>query len=425
MNPGGGSGLSGGVGAAASKTTGMRARGRTTAWAGVAVTALVAGLAAPVARAVPPVPVNALPCPDVRLLDRTVLVGLAPGADLPAVPGARAYPGSPALGVRPLVLPTAADVPAALAALRAAPGVRFAEPDLGTRAARTPNDPLFRDQWALVATRVPKAWDRTTGGVLVAVLDSGVDPAHPDLVGKVRAGGDFVDGDDDPVDEQGHGTAVAGVIAARSNDRSGVAGASWGATLLAERVLDHDGVGSACAVAVGMVDAADAGAKVLNLSLGGPGLGQCPSVYRYAVDYAADQGAAVVAATGNDATAEDNPTNYPAACDGVIAVGATDRSGRRASFSSYGPHVDLVAPGQEVLVVHREGAGDYGWALGSGTSFAAPLVAGVAALVLARTPGLTPVQLEQRLVSTAKDLGKKGRDDGTGAGLLDAARAVG
>lgn len=403
----------------------MRARGRTTAWAGVLVAALAAGLAAPGALAVPPVPVHDLPCPDVRLLDRTVLVGLAPGARLPALPGARAYPGSPQLGLRPLVLPTAADVPAALATLQAAPGVRFAERDLGTWAAKTPNDPLFRDQWALTATRVPKAWDRTTGGVLVAVLDSGVDPEHPDLIGKVRAGGDFVDGDADPSDEQGHGTAVAGVVAARSNDRTGLAGASWGATILAERVLDHDGVGSACAAAVGMVDAADAGAKVLNLSLGGPGLDRCPSVYTYAVDYAADKGAAVVAATGNDATAEDNPTNYPAACDGVIAVGASDRSGRRAFFSSYGPHVDLVAPGQDVLVVHREGAGDYGWALGSGTSFAAPLVAGVAALVLARTPGLSPAQLEQRLVTTAKDLGKKGRDDGTGAGLLDAARAVG
>lgn len=392
--------------------------------AALLVAALGVGLVAPVADAVPPVPAHALPCPDVRVLDRTVLVGLAPGADLPVLPGAQVWPGSPELGIRPLVLPRAADVPAALARLRALPGVRFAEPDHRTQLTRAANDPLFRQQWALDAVKVPKAWDRTTGGVLVAVLDTGVDSRHPDLIGKVRAGGDFVTGDADPDDEQGHGTAVAGVVAARSNDRTGLAGASWGATVLAERVLDHDGVGSGCAAALGMVDATDAGAKVLNLSLGGPGNGQCPSFYDWAIDYAADAGAAVVASTGNDALV-DNPTNYPAACDGVIAVGATDRSARRASFSSYGPQVDLVAPGQDVLVLDREGAGDYGWARASGTSFSAPLVSGVAALVLARSPGLTPAQLEQRLVSTARDLGKKGRDDATGAGLLDAARAVG
>lgn len=388
--------------------------------------ALVAGALSPVAsaaRAVPPLPLHDLPCPDVSLSDRTVLVGLAPGSALPALAGARAWPGSPELGVRPLVLPRAADVPGALAALAAAPGVRFAEPQHVVRMTRTPNDPLFRDQWSLQAARLPKAWDRTTGGVLVAVLDSGVDGGHPDLTGKVVAGGDFVDGDADPTDEQGHGTAVAGVVAARSNDRSGIAGASWGATILAERVLDHDGVGSGCAAAVAMVDAADAGAKVINLSLSGPAE-TCPQVYRYAVEHAREAGAVVIAATGNSAH-EGNPVGYPAACDGVVAVGATDRSGKRAFFSSYGPHVDLVAPGQDLPVLLREGAGDYGWEFGSGTSYAAPLVAGVAALVLARTPGLTPDQVEARLTGTAKDLGARGRDAGTGAGLLDAARAVG
>ncbi len=388
----------------------------------LATAVMAAGLAVPAA-AVPPVALGGLPCPDVQLLDRTVLVGLAPGAALPTIVGVVAYPGSAQLGVRPLVLPRAADVPAALARLRGAPGVRFAEPEHRISAFKSPNDPLFRQQWSLAAVKAPKAWDRTTGGVLVAVLDTGVDPAHPDLIGKVRPGGDFVDGDSDPVDEQGHGTAVAGVVAARTNDRTGVAGASWGATILAERVLNHDGVGSGCAAAVAMVDAVDRDAKIINLSLGGPAAG-CPQVYQLAQDYAADAGVAGNAATRNEGN-HGNPVSYPAACDGVIAVGATDRSGRRAVFSSYGPHLDLVAPGQQVPVLDREGAGEYGWAIASGTSFAAPLVAGVAALVLARTPSLTPPQLEQRLVTTAKDLGKKGRDDGTGAGLLDAARAVG
>jgi subtilisin family serine protease len=388
-----------------------------------AVAAAVVTPLAPGARAVPPLPVHDLPCPGLSLADRTVLVALQPGAALPELPGATAWPGSPALGVRPVVLPSAAHVPAALAALRAAPGVRWAEPQHVVRATRTPNDPLFRRQWSLTAVRAPRAWDRTTGGVLVAVLDTGVDAGHPDLRGKVVAGGDFVDGDADPTDEQGHGTAVAGVVAARTHDRTGVAGASWGATVLAERVLDHDGVGSGCAAAVAVVDAADAGAKVINLSLGGPGT-SCPAVYAEAFRYARDKGALVVVSSGNEA-GNGNPTVYPGACDGVLSVGATDRGDRRAAFSTFGPTLDLVAPGDAVLVLLRKGADDFGYEVGSGTSYAAPLVAGVAALALARTPSLTPDALAARLVGTARDLGPRGRDDAFGAGLLDAARAVG
>jgi subtilisin family serine protease len=331
----------------------------------------------------------------------------------------------PALGVHALVLPTAARAAQVAAALRAVPGVRWAEVDRPVHTMRTPNDALVAQQWALNTVHAPVAWNVETGRrnhVLVAVLDTGVDATHPDLTGHVRAGADFVDGDADPRDEFGHGTAVAGVIAASTNNKVGVAGISWGATVLAERVLGKQGSGSMCTVAAGIIDAVDAGAKVLNLSLGGPG-DACPLIVEKALSYAHDHGALVVVSAGNDG-AKGNPVDYPAGCSGAFAVGATDTRDRKAGFSEYGPQVDITAPGVGILTTTWQEGGKHGYAFESGTSLSAPIVTGAAALLLSKHPTWTPDQVRARLVATALDKGKRGRDDLYGAGIVDIGRAL-
>jgi subtilisin family serine protease len=373
-------------------------------WSTLAVVALLLGAAT--AQAVPPLPVESLPCVSPALATRTVLVRTAGG-------------------LRHVTVSSAVEAAQLAQRLQSRPGVRWAEVDRPVHALRTPNDPLAPRQWALQTVRATAAWDVETGRrnpVVVAVLDTGVDATHPELLGHVRAGGDFVDGDTDPRDEEGHGTAVSGVIAATSNNRQGVAGISWGATVLAERVLGKDGSGSQCTVSAGIYDAVDAGARVLNLSLGGPGNG-CPMVLRDALAYAHDHGALVVVSAGNDA-AKGNPVDYPAGCEGAFAVAATDSRDRATGFSEYGPQVDISAPGLNVLTTVTSPDGVHGYAYVSGTSLSAPIVTGAAALLLSLHPTWTPDQVRARLVATARDLGPRGRDDHYGAGRVDIGRAL-
>jgi subtilisin family serine protease len=389
----------------------------------VAAAVLVAVAAAPGAQAIPPVPVESVPCVVALVPEQTVLLQAPASVRVPA--DARSAGGLAALGVRVLVLPSVARAAQVARALRATPGVSWAEVDRPVHAFRTPNDPLLVQQWALTEVRAPAAWDVETGRrnhVLTAVLDTGVDASHPDLMGHVRAGGDFIDGDSNPTDEFGHGTAVAGVIAASTDNKVGVAGISWGATVLAERVLGKTGSGSMCTVAAGIVDAVDAGAKVLNLSLGGSG-DACPLIISKALAYAHDHGALVVVSAGNDG-AHGDPVDYPAGCSGAFAVGATDPRSRRADFSEYGPQIDITAPGVQVLTTTWDKGGRHGYAFESGTSLSAPVVTGGAALLLSRHPDWTPDQVRARLVATAHDMGKRGRDDYFGAGIVDIGRAL-
>ncbi|MDX6198741.1 MAG: hypothetical protein QOJ79_1892 [Actinomycetota bacterium] len=389
----------------------------------IAVAALlVVAAVAPAARAVPPLPVESVPCIAGIVPERTVLVG---GTSVPMPVDARPAGSLPALGVQAYVLPSADRAAQVAAAVRALPGVEWAQVDRPVHGLRTPNDPMFVQQWSLDAVHAPAAWNVETGRrnhVLVAVLDTGVDASHPDLMGHVRAGGDFVDGDTDPSDEFGHGTAVSGVIAASTNNKLGVAGISWGATVLAERVLGAEGSGSMCTVAFGIVDAVDAGAKVLNLSLGGAG-DACPLIMSKALSYAHDHGALVVVSAGNDG-GHGNPVDYPAGCAGAFAVGATDPNDHRAGFSEYGPQVDITAPGVLVLTTSWEKGGQHGYAFESGTSLSAPIVSGAAALLLSRHPEWSPDQVQARLMATATDKGKRGRDDYFGVGIVDVGRAL-
>ncbi len=276
-----------------------------------------------------------------------------------------------------------------------------------------PNDTMRSEQWALQTMGVYDAWELARGtGVTIAVVDTGVDYIHPDLAGHVTLGHDFVDDDDDPMDVQGHGTHVSGIAAASADDGYGVAGIAPGAQILAVRVLDDDGEGNYSQVAKGIAYAADHGAKVINLSLGGPDKSE---LLRSAIDYATAKGAVVTCASGNESSDE---LGYPARYDSCVSVGATDINDEHADFSNVGAGLDIAAPGVGILS-STMGASFDSW---DGTSMASPQVAGVAALLASQ--GLGRRAIVDTMLGTAHDLGKSGYDTTFGAGRLDAAAAV-
>lgn len=366
---------------------------------------------------------------------------------------------------------------ALLDALRSRPDVLYAEPNLVLRPLLAPDDPQYADQWHYAAIGLPAAWDVTTGstGIVVAVGDSGIlyagdgSPAtHPDLVGRVLAGYDFIseedfagDGDGrdpDPYDvgdEPGgqssyHGTHVAGTIGAASDNGTGVAGVDWAAKILPVRMLGVGG-GTLVDIVEGTLWAAGfevAGvpinstpAHVINLSLGGSA--PCYAFAQEAFDQIASDSpnaAIVVVAAGNEDA--DAGFTTPANCGNVIAVGATDFSGDRAGYSNYGPRIDVMAPGGDpgtnlsgngndgVLSLSRnDSSGAFTYGLQSGTSMAAPHVAGVVALLKSIDPALSRTQVLALLTDTARPLTAAECGAGLtaadcGAGLIDAAAAV-
>jgi subtilisin family serine protease len=257
--------------------------------------------------------------------------------------------------------------------------------------------------------------DNPLSDVVVAVLDTGV-ATHPELASALLPGRNFTDspgGVLDTTDRHGHGTHVAGTIAADAG--SDIEGVAHGVALLPVKVLGDAGPGWDSWIADGIVWAADNGADVINMSLSGPGYS---AVEESAVAYARSQGVTVIAAAGND---NSSALYSPAGLAGVISVSAVDEAQAKASFSNFGTAVDLAAPGVLILSAAHSGGLTYK----SGTSMAAPHVAGVAALVVGAAPGLTPAQVEQALVAGAIDRGTAGRDDVYGHGLVDATRAVG
>jgi type VII secretion-associated serine protease mycosin len=278
-------------------------------------------------------------------------------------------------------------------------------------------DPLRVKQWALNQIPFERSWPLTDGtGAIVAVLDTGVDASHEDLTGTVLEGWDTIaNAPGATTDPDGHGTHVSGIIAAAAGNGKGVAGAAPGVRILPVRVLDDTGSGRLADILEGIIWAADHGADVINLSLGGPGTS---TTYAKTLRYATDKGAVVVAAAGNEAL-EGNAPSYPAADPATIAVAATTASGTRASFSNYGAYVDLAAPGASIQSTIPSG-----YASWSGTSMAAPYAAAAAALIAARHPAFTPADIRDLLERSARDLGPAGRDDQFGAGLIDPAAAL-
>ena len=314
------------------------------------------------------------------------------------------------------------DVNAAVTALKSTGLVAYAQPNNVYYADQTPNDPQYAagQQWSLTQIQAEQAWDITTGStnIVVAILDTGTATDHPDLQEKIVPGYDFYNNDDNPYDDFGHGTMTAGIVGAISNNGEGVAGVSSGARIMPVKVLGgRNGSGSDEMVARGIRWAVDHGANIINASLGG---GDTSPVQDDAVKYAHDHNVLFVAAAGNT---PDGKPHYPAANDTVLSVGATGRV-MRTGFSSYGPYVDISAPGVGILSTTWGGDGGLGCSSGNGTSFSCPIVSGVAALVWSDQPFVHGGRWRYILEDSADDVGPVGYDEYSGRGRVNALRAV-
>ncbi|WP_241254709.1 S8 family peptidase [Brevibacillus sp. SYP-B805] len=293
----------------------------------------------------------------------------------------------------------------------------YAEPNYLLLPNRVPNDILYRRyQWNLPLIGMEQSWNvsRGSGKVVVAIVDTGIDLDHPEFRGKLATGYNVLEDNHYPMDDNGHGTHVAGIIAARTNNRVGIAGMSWNSRLMPVKAIGADGSGTAFDIAQGIRWAADHGADVINLSVGNY---TSSAALREACRYAYDKNVVLVAATGNDAT--DQP-GYPAAYREVFGVSAVDHNRNRADFSNYGDYVDVVAPGVDIASTYIYS--DY--AALSGTSMACPHVAALASLIRSVNPDLSSEQVMNIMRSTARDLGRPGKDPLYGYGLIDVNAAV-
>ncbi len=317
----------------------------------------------------------------------------------------------------------AATVTASGLASAAQIGFRSAEENSEVTAELVPNDPAYNSsQWGLknssAGAWVQLGWDHFTqrgSGVTVAVIDTGVDYQHPDLAGQLLAGYDFVNDDNNADDDDGHGTHVAGVIAARTNNALGIAGIAFNAKILPVKVLDETGNGSIFWTAQGIVYAVDRGAKIINMSLGGSSFS---TTQQGAVNYALSRLVTVIASSGNTGT---TVYQYPSSYDGVISVAAHDSAGNTAGFSTRNDKVWISAAGVGIYSLYPVEFGSY--ATLNGTSMAAPHVTGVAALLVSANVATTPAAVREALACGARDLNSgtlPGRDTQMGWGVLDA-----
>lgn len=290
--------------------------------------------------------------------------------------------------------------------------VEYAEPDYTLSASYTPNDPFFPYQYGPQKVQAPDAWDVTTsnGNIKIAIVDTGIQLNHPELSIKLWPGYNFVEGNLVPNDGNGHGTHVAGIAAALTENSLGIAGVAPSASIIPVRALDNSGNGLLSNIANAITYSTNAGAKVINLSLGSS---QSSITLENAVNYAWNQGVVVVAAAGNEAS---STPIYPAAYQNAIAVASTDNNDQKSDFSNFGTWVDVAAPGSTILSTY---IGSY-YAYLSGTSMAAPHVAGLAALLAAQ--GQTNLQIRNTIQSTCDVI------PGTGVywtyGRINANRAV-
>lgn len=300
----------------------------------------------------------------------------------------------------------------------------YAEQNYLVKSFLTPDDPLYSQEWNLAKIAAPSAWDgsQISSGP-IAVIDTGVDAAHADLKGEILPGYNFVANSTDTSDDNGHGTHVAGIIEAATNNGTGVASIGFHGSILPVKVLDSQGTGTYADVANGILYAVDHGAKIINMSLGGPSFSQ---TLEDAVNYATSHGVIVIAAAGNTGS---NSPEYPAALPGVLAVSATDSGDNIASFSSFGSDIFASAPGVNITSTFNNG----GYASLSGTSMAAPHLAGLVGLALgyanANHLSLSSSQLIDDLKKTSDKVGSRpyntsGWNQYYGYGRIDALKLL-
>ena len=363
---------------------------------------------------------NTAPVSDLSSSER-ILVKFRPGTGLPDAAQIHRQLGGQVketisdIGVQVITVPKG-QVNEKVKAYRANAKVAYAEPDSVAKAAGSPNDPYFGYQWGLSKVGAPQAWDVTTGSssIKIAILDTGVDPNHPDLAGKIISNINF-SGSNTTNDVYGHGTHVAGIAAAVTNNGIGVAGMGYSSSIMNVKVLGDDGIGYWSWVAQGIIWATDNGAQIINLSLGGS---DTSSTLADAINYAWSKGVVVVAAAGNNGNSS---PFYPAYYPNCIAVAATDANDALAPWSNRGDWVDVAAPGVSVYSTMTNGV--Y-WYM-SGTSMASPYVAGLAALLFTTVSdtngdGKLNDEVRSQIEATCDNISVSG----IGHGRIDAARAV-
>jgi thermitase len=328
-----------------------------------------------------------------------------------------------------------------LKAYKADPSVEYVEPNfIYYPMSTTPNDPSFSSQWGLDNIKAPQSWDvqKGTNEVIIAVIDSGADMNHEDLKARVVTGYNY-NGDNptnDTTDLYGHGTHVAGIVGATTNNGLGVAGVTWNCRLMILKVFDANGQGDTVSILVNaLAYAADNGAKVANMSLAGPSYS---STFYNGVQYAHGKGCVIVAAAGNDG---DTTINYPASYDNVISVAAVDRNDLRTTYSDANAYVDVCAPGGSGSAhssdrifstmpsyhVTKNNDGYYNdYDTMQGTSMASPFVAGFAGLIYSQNPSWTNTQVENLIFSSVDHLGAGAagsRNDQYGYGRINIYKA--
>ncbi|WP_100398147.1 S8 family peptidase [Bacillus sp. FJAT-44742] len=280
-----------------------------------------------------------------------------------------------------------------------------------------PNDEFFGPyQWNLEMIQALEGWEISEGSenVTIAVLDTGVDPDHIDLAEKLVDGFNAFTGNNDYEDHNGHGTHVAGIASAITNNVSGIAGVSWDNLIMPVKVLDDEGEGTLYELVEGITWATDQGADVMNLSLGDA---HPSSMLHEAVRYAYDNDVMLIAASGNDNT---NVPMYPAAFEEVLAVSAVNERGEKAIFSNYGDYMDVTAPGEHIPSTFLQDE----YVFMSGTSMSCPHVAGLAGLVRSISPELTNEEVMELLRNTTEDIGPAGYDEYYGFGLINIERTL-
>ncbi len=283
----------------------------------------------------------------------------------------------------------------------------------------TVNDPGYKYEWDITYTEADKAWPliNQKREVKVAVLDTGIDYTHPDLENRVSVedGYNFVDNNYETMDDNGHGTHISGIIAAQANNGIGLVGITGNldVKILPVKVLDESGYGDTINIVKGIIYAVDSGADIINLSLGVQAKSE---LIAKAIEYAKSKGVFVVAAAGND---NENSDNFSPSGDGAFTVAAMNYNYRKAYFSDYGDSIKVAAPGVQILSTVP--GGYEAW---DGTSMAAPVVSGIAAMLKAENPQLSPNEMEGILDSTATDIMYKGKDQESGYELVNAYNAI-